>query len=867
MKKVFESKTLTMLILFLGAAVLSLFVYPEVFVSLKTSFVFWQDYCVEYPLCFILTNFFYQGGLQLWDFFGQMPLTYTYATFGFFKLPNVMTAFVYWLLSPLSLNSSQFFHHVFAWANLGTLLFIRVAGIYLLLQTVTRNKHILRWGTVFFAVFFCQQAFMRGTFLMSYYPLALYFLVRFFQNLQMRYLAATLGLLAVVLGSGIIHGACMYLALHFVIISGIIWRLFILPKASPHQWRGAHWKKYAWIIPVGLLMVGPYLYIAKFCLADVAFGREASRIGHLLSLPFYFHQQILDLGDPVSFWSNNLNFLPYQDFVFYMGIGFFFLAVAGLILSRNSLKWIFALCILFLWLLSFPREGFNIGLIAHWINALTNPLKSLPRSYFVTTQSMLPFLMMPLAALGLEAVIEIYAGKKFPDMCIKLLCASIFLGLLGVYAALPSMVRVYLSISAVLLILGLGWVQWRNSLAARKFLVACIGVLMVIDLGLTIHQSKAYFAFVSERLPVKLDAAPQAGMVSIDFENPSIFPYRYTTPFSFSFRDELNIWNPQRVSSDFHHVIDQVLNFTFANGHDPRHAAFENWPQDEQMLHYLLKNHQFIFLADEAINASPIALERITQAGLQEQVAMVDDPGHQLNLPDQWSVRSPKKENVILTGITGPLIKVGGYPYSFNYAQGDLILLSMTLPESFPNHLTSSWFAEEGAYLHFLVEGADGKWREFQPAQGELIRPFTFDVQNIRAGTLTAAFPRDDFDGGKKFILYYPSPDNDGVTGLWKKQFDNLGINYRAGHDGWLVCHYPYDRKFKISVDDREVQYYRTNKSFIGFPLAKGEHKILIQYWPQTPLRFFIFISALLTTLGLPLLIFWALRNEEKFNE
>ena len=68
MKRYFRSNAMTMFILFFAAALISVLVYPEVFVNFKTSFVLWQDYCVEYPLTFVLTNFFYQGGVQLWDF-------------------------------------------------------------------------------------------------------------------------------------------------------------------------------------------------------------------------------------------------------------------------------------------------------------------------------------------------------------------------------------------------------------------------------------------------------------------------------------------------------------------------------------------------------------------------------------------------------------------------------------------------------------------------------------------------------------------------------------------------------------------------------------------------------------------------------
>jgi hypothetical protein len=461
---------------------------------------------------------------------------------------------------------------------------------------------------------------------------------------------------------------------------------------------------------------------------------------------------------------------------------------------------------------------------------------------------------------------DIYSGKRFSNIRIAALCAAMLLGVLSIYPVLPPMVRSYLTFCAILAVSGLGWVQLSNSLPARRFLAGTIGLLMIIDVLFAVHQSKEYFALLPTRLPVKLDASPQSGLVGIDYENPSIFPYRYSYAFNFSFRDEQYIWNPHGVSSDLHHVINQALNFTYTNGHNPRHAAFEKWPGDQQMLNYLLKNHQFIFLADEAINASDDAFSRISDAGLEGQVAMVDDPGHLLRLPDQWRGNGLDKNNedILFSNISGPLIGVGGNPYSSYNQQGGMIVYSLTLPESFPRYLTTSWFAEEQRYLHFSVEGEDGKWREFQHAQGELIRPYTFDVQNIKEGVLTAAFPSDDFGGDKKFILYYPSPANDGVTGLWRRQFDNLGINYRAGRNGWLVCHYPYDTKFKISVDGKGVKYYRTNKSFIGFPLTGGEHKILIQYWPQSPLRILLLISACLTTLGLPLLIFLALRWEQR---
>ena len=78
MKKYFQSNIVTIFILFAAAVLITLAVYPEVFFTSHTSFVLWSDYAVEYQLTFTLTSFFYQGGLQLWNYFGQMPFFHTY---------------------------------------------------------------------------------------------------------------------------------------------------------------------------------------------------------------------------------------------------------------------------------------------------------------------------------------------------------------------------------------------------------------------------------------------------------------------------------------------------------------------------------------------------------------------------------------------------------------------------------------------------------------------------------------------------------------------------------------------------------------------------------------------------------------------
>ena len=145
---------------------------------------------------------------------------------------------------------------------------------------------------------------------MSYFPLGMYFIVRFFQQMQWRYLAATFLFFIISLGSGMHYGGYMYLPMHFFIIAGILWRIFFNPASQPfggHFRKTFQWQKMAGVILVAVLIMAPYVYIAKFGFSDLAFGQDHSRITHPFSPRWYFHNPELDLGNPSSFFSSILN--------------------------------------------------------------------------------------------------------------------------------------------------------------------------------------------------------------------------------------------------------------------------------------------------------------------------------------------------------------------------------------------------------------------------------------------------------------------------------------------------------------------------------------------------------------------------------
>ncbi len=56
----------------------------------------------------------------------------------------------------------------------------------------------------------------------------------------------------------------------------------------------------------------------------------------------------------------------------------------------------------------------------------------------------------------------------------------------------------------------------------------------------------------------------------------------------------------------------------------------------------------------------------------------------------------------------------------------------------------------------------------------------------------------------------------------------NVTINME--NDGYIATTIPYDTGFKIILDGQNVEYELVNNAFIGFPISKGSHKVVISY-------------------------------------
>ena len=177
--------------------------------------------------------------------------------------------------------------------------------------------------------------------------------------------------------------------------------------------------------------------------------------------------------------------------------------------------------------------------------------------------------------------------------------------------------------------------------------------------------------------------------------------------------------------------------------------------------------------------------------------------------------------------------------------QKEMFIWDFPLPGTLPQHFASTIFAKD-RNVKFFIQLPDQKARELEPAQGWLLRPYTFDVQNIKEGKVYVALPLDMRPlANARGVLLLKNRSSSGISGVWRHQSDQLGFYYDAPGKGWLRVRFPYDPKWRLTVDDKPARIFKVDESFIGFPLAQGPHKILIQYWPHSWLRWALFFSAL----------------------
>jgi len=334
-----------------------------------------------------------------------------------------------------------------------------------------------------------------------------------------------------------------------------------------------------------------------------------------------------------------------------------------------------------------------------------------------------------------------------------------------------------------------------------------------------------------------------------DYQNPRLLPLREF------FNTETVPINPVISSKTgmygaFYQYTPMGRFFMPWSIYEPRHISYKDLYPDIEIRQYLEENPRSIFFADDAFDSRYVKLADILHLNLGQRVITVD--AEEFNSPFLKKAErvyiSPssfdeKIYNLALDWSKARIFKGhSGWEYVFD------------LPKDFPFYLSTTVFTNDYSSWRLMMGN-----KVLDPIQGSLTTPFTYDVQNIRDKKLTVLLP-DEKAPPADLKLQVKLPER--ILGVWKNTYDDLGLTFEAPKDGWLVFNYPYDKKWELTVDGQKTPLSKVNRCFIGAPILNGQHQILLRYWPHTPLRFFIFISMVLSVLCLGGIINYSIKRE-----
>lgn len=95
-----------------------------------------------------------------------------------------------------------------------------------------------------------------------------------------------------------------------------------------------------------------------------------------------------------------------------------------------------------------------------------------------------------------------------------------------------------------------------------------------------------------------------------------------------------------------------------------------------------------------------------------------------------------------------------------------------------------------------------------------------YEVSDIESYEIDYSYIKDIHTKHDKFIIDKDSTKADTIKGVINVTKDNSYFNLAV----------PYDEGYNVYVDGKKVEYEKTNISFIGFKIDKGEHNIEIKY-------------------------------------
>ncbi len=138
--------------------------------------------------------------------------------------------------------------------------------------------------------------------------------------------------------------------------------------------------------------------------------------------------------------------------------------------------------------------------------------------------------------------------------------------------------------------------------------------------------------------------------------------------------------------------------------------------------------------------------------------------------------------------------------------------ISMTI-NNITNILTcKSWaYSNKNNIFRYVIGDKDIEYLNITLTKG------TYNIDNIEMYTLDYQYIENTKSNTKEVVID-------------KMENDTILAHTTINTNSYIVTSIPYDEGFTVLIDDKEIEYEKVNKSFLGFKIDKGTHNIKITY-------------------------------------
>ncbi|SME98877.1 membrane protein YfhO [Tistlia consotensis] len=927
MTRRFAPIVLEWLLVATGSMLVMALVYPDLLVTAQVRFTAGHDSMIPYQSAWVQAGYLLRGGMQLWNRFDQVNHAYLHLSTGFQGLTPIVEGWLFSLFGGGLARPGEAFQHFHPVAfNVLATLFRTAGGLALLgLYPVPRWARVL--ALLLANTLLATQAYdgMMAGFLYSLTPLVLYLLILFFRRVSPATLLwAVLGLGFAFAQMPLVAVGYFYLPIHLFAVCCLLafgWWAFrarrvgeARPAVAAPALRGPAGLALALgcgAFAVILAMDLDYLGLLKstFYLTGSGLGGTHGRFDQLFS-PFaylagrYNGPDLAPLASEVLDFTVNRWWLSWQ----LIGAASLGLSLIGLTHGRHRERWLYAAAFGLTILSQLPRQELA-GLPAHLVIAFTDPFAFLIRSSQMSTMLIGYFLIVP-TGLGLATLwrraqeTEVSRKGWLADAVATavLLAGAVFAATALPTAAAIESAAVFAGLTLCLLAPRIG--PLRVGVRPRALAVALPLAAVAADLwGYSLYLERV--PYTGDRIQPRsfegLEASDgrQINPVVIDYQNPAtlafprhvrVAPYPVTpsTDPGFFVIDYAVYFVDQCYIGAYFDTVFLNREFKHPNLYELRHRSYAaasekivgeaDWRDREQKALYpLLKaDDRALFFAPVAVAADKVGPAELVAADAGRWAVSLEDPAGgkvpsvQEALPAAAPVLPPQPEEQRDFDLTvGDA--VARRPRAPGLATaGGFVEYDFPLPKGFPAYMATNLFTADRDSIRLWLDG-----QELAPAQGYLIRPFTFDVRNVATDRLVVALPADQPPGSRLLLSVT-------IDGLLKdvrpNRNDVTGLEVQAPADGWLVWRAPYDDGWQATLDGEPVPVYIADRTAMAVRVPAGRHKVVFAYrsaasdaWTRRLVEAHLFASPLLGLLMIALCLWgtsagfgWSNREERR---